>query len=224
MFLAEAKRLWELQVVKGQHRNLPSIQAAILINVVYNVCGLDKLGNVYGVQGLLLAQEIGLFGGNAHIQPERLRCAANFSAWALFNMDSLFAWYFHKEPILHRPPKADLPEMRSQRTWYTEVWLRYPADQYATPSHYGLFFRAMSQFRIILNEVCHAAFSEGSEITADHTRAFGRRLTEWYDQLPTALFPKYIVLPAHFLLQWVFSLFGDLSIRITDELVSNTTL
>lgn len=54
MFLAEAKRLWELQVATGCNEKLTSVQAVFLINAVINNCGLDKLGKLYGLQGVSL--------------------------------------------------------------------------------------------------------------------------------------------------------------------------
>lgn len=171
LFLAEAKRIWELQVVSNRHRSLTSVQAVVLINVIYNICGLDKIGDVYGLQGFALAQEIGLFDGNAHTQSRRLRDATDFTAWGLFNLSSHLAWQFFRRSYLEPPSNAELPDPIAEAAWYGEVWMRYPTDQYVTPSYYGLFFRAICQFRVILNDICNVAFSSNSKITVSQVRA-----------------------------------------------------
>jgi hypothetical protein len=76
-----------MQAIEDGYRNLASVQAATILNIVYNVCALDKIGNVYGLQALAIAQDLRLFNGNAHVKSERVRNARNFTAWALFNMD-----------------------------------------------------------------------------------------------------------------------------------------
>ena len=91
LFLVEGKRILELHVVSDRHHSLTLVQALIPVNVVYNICGLDKLSNAYGLQDLTLAQKIGIFDDNAHSQSRRLRHATNFTAWGVFNMDSLYA-------------------------------------------------------------------------------------------------------------------------------------
>lgn len=182
---------------------MTSIQAVVIINVIYNNCGLDKLGDLYGLQGFALAQEIGLFDGNDHIQSRRLRDVANYSAWGLFSMDSLFAWQFLRKPFFPRPPKFQLPDAIAQVAWYGELWIKYPGDQHMTPSHWGLFFKALSEFNIIVSDACSSTFTSGAKMTSTQARAIGKRLKAWYDQLPAVLDPKYMVLPAHFLLQYV---------------------
>jgi uncharacterized protein (UPF0371 family) len=76
-----------LQTINGKHRSLASIQAAMLINVVHSLSGLDKLGNLWGLKCLTIAKEMRLFDGNAHIESESVRHAMNFTAWCIFNAD-----------------------------------------------------------------------------------------------------------------------------------------
>lgn len=59
----------------------------MIINVVHDVFGLDKIGDTYGLKGYAIAHELRLFDGNAHIQCERVRYARNFTAWCLFIFD-----------------------------------------------------------------------------------------------------------------------------------------
>lgn len=77
-----------MQAINRKYRQLTSVQAALVINFVYNSCGLDKIGDTYGKQGYAIAQEMRLFNGNAHIRSQRVRDARNFTAWSLFNIDT----------------------------------------------------------------------------------------------------------------------------------------
>lgn len=76
-----------MQAINGKHRSLTSVQAAMLINVIHSLSGLDKLGNLWGLHSLTIAKEMRLFNGNAHVASERVRHAMNFTAWCLFNAD-----------------------------------------------------------------------------------------------------------------------------------------
>ncbi|KAH7128720.1 hypothetical protein B0J11DRAFT_604110 [Dendryphion nanum] len=111
-FLAEAKRIWETQAIDGRNQNVASTQAAMIINIVYSLCALDKLGHVYDLQGIAIAQNLRLFDGSAHIKSERLRNARDFT---------------------------------------TEICKSYSLSQTVSPSYYGHVFKAVSDFRVILN-------------------------------------------------------------------------
>jgi hypothetical protein len=70
----------------GQYRSLTSTQVVLITSLVYNYCGLDKLGSIYGLQGLTIAKDLRLFHGSAHVRSERIRDARHFTAWSLFNI------------------------------------------------------------------------------------------------------------------------------------------
>ncbi|KAL6711313.1 hypothetical protein ACN47E_005844 [Coniothyrium glycines] len=200
-FLAEARRLWELETVNGKNHSLASVQAALTINVVYNICGLDKVGSAYGLRAIDWAHEMKLFDGNAHIQCERLRDARNFTAWSLYNFESHLAWHFFRQPLLNKPPSYELPDPHEKPAWYGEIWTRYPLSPSLSASSYGHLFKSTTEFRVILNELCFACFGEReSLLPARQAMVFVSRMLEWYKNLPKALTPKYIVLPAHFLI------------------------
>ncbi|KAF2624882.1 hypothetical protein BU25DRAFT_347202 [Macroventuria anomochaeta] len=201
-FLAEARRIWELQTINGRNRTLTSIQAALMINIVHNLFGLDKLGNLYGLQALAIAREMLLFDGNADDTCERVRHAKNFTAWCLFNTDSIsyLNWQFFRPPFLSEAPKFRLPDPSVEATWYGEIWTRYPLSPTLSQAHFGHYFTAISHFRVILGELCHASFGKNSKLPAQQAMIFVRRLLEWFQTLPTVLKPMHIVLPAHFLM------------------------
>ena len=60
----------------------------MIINVVVNLYGLDKVGDLYGLQGLAIAKELGLLEGNEHISNERERHDTNSTAWCFFSIDT----------------------------------------------------------------------------------------------------------------------------------------
>ncbi|KAF3011042.1 hypothetical protein E8E13_011043 [Curvularia kusanoi] len=108
-FFAEAKRIWEMQMVTGENRNLTSIQAAMVMNIYLNLSGLDKLGDLYGVRGIEIAKEMRLFDGNADVASERLRHARNFTAWCVFSIDVQLSLLFFRPALLSSPPQFKLP-------------------------------------------------------------------------------------------------------------------
>lgn len=84
-FLAEARRIWELRAGDLQ---ITTLQAAVLLNVIYNFCGLDKIGVVYGAQAVTMAYDLRLFGGAVNSNDQRQQHARDFTAWAVFNFET----------------------------------------------------------------------------------------------------------------------------------------
>ena len=84
-FLAEAKRLWELQTAVSQ---LTTIQAAILLNLLVNYCGLDRIGKTYGTKAFELTRKLGLFDMAKAPGNERTKKGMVFTAWAVYNWDT----------------------------------------------------------------------------------------------------------------------------------------
>lgn len=94
-----------------------------------------------------------------------------------------------------------LPDPSKDAQWYGEIWVQYPLNQSRSPLHFGQVFRARCQFRIIMNEYCRIAYSEGPGLTFEKANELCTRLRSWYDGLPGPLLPKTIVLPGHLQLQ-----------------------
>ncbi|KAL7793630.1 hypothetical protein V8C37DRAFT_378517 [Trichoderma ceciliae] len=199
-FAAEAKRLWEIEAAEPR---ITTIQAGIVFNVFYNLCGLDEIGQVYRIHALALAHEIRLFDGpvvdeqSRDAQSDRIQKGKAFLAWALFDWETLVGFSFMFAPLLKEPPNWPLPDPSEDAQWYGEVWLKYPLTRSLSPSYFGQVFKTRSQFRVIMNEFCQAAYSEGSTIMLDRANELRLKLTSWYDGLPGPLLPKTIVLPGH---------------------------
>jgi hypothetical protein len=86
-FLAEAKRIWELEASKPR---ITTIQAGIIFNVIHNLCGLDEIGQAYRVHAIALAHKIRLFDGtlDQHGQNDRMWNGKAYAAWALYNWET----------------------------------------------------------------------------------------------------------------------------------------
>jgi hypothetical protein len=81
-FLAEAKRLWEME--QFGPKSLTTLQAALVINVSYNSDSMDKLGVTYTVQAMAMAEELDIFGSLATVTNGRMRQSYTFTAWCLY--------------------------------------------------------------------------------------------------------------------------------------------
>jgi hypothetical protein len=83
-FLAEAKRLWEIETMSSRVR-LTTIQASVLLHLTNVMNAIDAVGSTYTEKAVDMAHRIKLFGPNDTIQDTKRRTARVFTAWALFN-------------------------------------------------------------------------------------------------------------------------------------------
>jgi hypothetical protein len=84
-FLAEARRLWELE---AHIPRITTVQAGILFSVYYNLCGLDTVGQAYRMQAINLAHEMRLFDDAVREGDERTERGRRYAAWTLFNWET----------------------------------------------------------------------------------------------------------------------------------------
>lgn len=80
--MSEAKRLWELET--SDSRLLAKLQATMLINILYNISGIDKIGNTYIAHAAALVENLALFDSTAHIEDARLRLSREYTAWCFY--------------------------------------------------------------------------------------------------------------------------------------------
>jgi hypothetical protein len=83
-FLAEAKRLWEIETMTNRVR-LTTIQASVLLHLSNVMNAIDGVGSTYTELAVDMAHKIKLFGPNGTTQDTKRRNARVFTAWALFN-------------------------------------------------------------------------------------------------------------------------------------------
>jgi len=87
-----------MQITSRKYRHLASVQAVYIINVVFNLQGLDKVGDTYNLKGMAIAQELRLFNDNTRILSKRVRNARKFTAWCLFGIDRYALYLNHTLP------------------------------------------------------------------------------------------------------------------------------
>ncbi|KAF3799371.1 Nitrogen assimilation transcription factor nirA [Colletotrichum gloeosporioides] len=194
-FLAEAKRLWELQASEPR---VTTIQAGILFSVFHNLCGLDEIGQPYRIHGVKLALKLRLFSKSSCGNNDSKRKGWAYTAWALYNWETLVAFSFMIPPLVKEPPDWPLPDPTREGDWYGEIWLQYPLVSDLQPTQFGHIFRTRAKFRVIMNEYCDAAFSPNGVISLDQANRLHERLRRWYSDLPEPLTPMMIALPGHF--------------------------
>ncbi|KAH7215812.1 hypothetical protein DER44DRAFT_806843 [Fusarium oxysporum] len=186
-FNAEAKRLWELE---ASIPCMTTIQAGILFSVFHNLCGLDEVGKPYRVHAVALANQLRIFDTIDIDQSKRIQRGTQNLAWAMYNWETLSAFSFMLSPLIKEPPKWPLPDPSEDPSWYGEIWVKYPLNHGLSPMYLGEVIHARSQFRIIMNEFCDAAYSEGSKVGVNLAYQFRERLQEWYENLPASLTPR----------------------------------
>ncbi|KAK4673334.1 hypothetical protein QC763_110990 [Podospora pseudopauciseta] len=213
-FLAEAKRLfeveaevprpsmldpeWQQKYHDWECRRLTTVQAALLLNVIYNLNGSDRLGWRYTIRAVEMAHEIRLFQAvPSHVSSD-IRCAREFTAWCLFTWQSLSSYHYLKPPLMARPPETPLPDPSKNPQWWGELWIRYPQTPARLPTHHGHLAKARADFWTIMNDFSLLSFSQPHvKMPLDQVVGFYNRLRGWLQNLPEPLTPKRLVLPHH---------------------------
>lgn len=99
-FLAEAHRL---RMLEGGAEKLTTVQALIMINIIYNSMGKDRIGSEYLPPAISMAINLDIFSpsskenGTIHDGEERLVRAV--TAWGLYDWQR---YSYHRDPIHSR--------------------------------------------------------------------------------------------------------------------------
>ncbi|KAL7952129.1 hypothetical protein V8C42DRAFT_306225 [Trichoderma barbatum] len=195
-FLAEAKRLWEL---KSESADLPTLQAAVIMNIVYVHHGIDKLGMIYLKRAIAIAEALELFRGSSRIHNSTLRHARDFTAWGLYNYQVMMGYYYYRPPMITNPPVPALPDPDSEPSWYGDFILKYPANNTFTPLYFPHFFNAISRFRIFLSAIATKLYkpdNTGRSLPAKAKSDLRAKMESWLACLPIPLHPSNIVFPS----------------------------
>ena len=195
VFLAEARRLWELEAKKPL---ITTIQAAVALNLVYNMSGLDEIGRAYGVQAVTLARNMNLLEGCVEGDNPREIQGRVFTAWMIYNIETMVAFHFKHLPLLPTSPAVYLPDPQLEPEWYGDIWLKYPMTQVLTSTSFAAFFDAKCSLRTIISDICQAYFADDVVVTWELALSLHYKLDSWLSQLPKCLTAKYIVFPGQF--------------------------
>ncbi|KAG7425123.1 Nitrogen assimilation transcription factor nirA [Fusarium oxysporum f. sp. raphani] len=198
-FLAEAKRLWAVE--ESGERSLTTLQAALIINTIVNMFGIDKLASAYLGQAIDIAHELGLFESTTYIMHKKLRHSYDLTAWSLFHWQCTLSFQFQTAPMLRTPPQSPLPDPDRDPDWYSEIWLKYPSTSVLVPMQYRYTFKAKVEFSLVLNTAMLQAYTSESDNQVVRSGT-GRiietveKLEAWYRTLPGPLLPSNIVFPS----------------------------
>ncbi|KAI9686064.1 MAG: hypothetical protein M1822_004047 [Bathelium mastoideum] len=205
-FLAEAKRLWELE--QGAKSSLTTIQAALVINVILNMQSMDKLGMTYTVQALNMAHKLGLFGPLTHLRSKRRQDSFALTAWNIYFWLSLSAYHFMVPPLVREPPATALPDPMRSAKFYPELWVQYPLNERLRPMNHGLLFKAKMDFMLIINRFSAKVFerkgTQYDEPSTELLREHIIQLQHWYSSLPIPLSSTMIVYPTQLKLHLLY--------------------
>ncbi|KAG7141268.1 Nitrogen assimilation transcription factor nit-4 like protein [Verticillium longisporum] len=167
-FLAEARRLWEIEMQSGEDK-IVTVQAAMVMCAGYSTTGLDQLGRKYLGQGVRMAERLQIFGSLDHIKNPLRRRVYAFTAWALFGYQGMFAFHMWQQPLLTTPPIELLADVKAGNGEYGEIWVKYPSAQMPTSVHFGETFVIFSQLRTIMAQIADLAArkrAQGTKLTA----------------------------------------------------------
>ncbi|KAI8714859.1 Zn(2)-C6 fungal-type domain-containing protein [Fusarium sp. LHS14.1] len=191
-FLAEAKRLWELE--RNSRKRITTLQAGAIICISCNIDGIDKIGASYLAQCIAMGVDMGLFTQTFASKSSRQCTVYAMTAWSLFAWQAMQQFHFYLEPLLSEPPTIELP------TDLGEIFVMYPHAGSPWPVQHSSVFRAIIGFRKIMNEVGIRNFGSGKDqgpLNLDEAMSYRAKLLEWMQYLPTSLSPSQIVLPTH---------------------------
>ncbi|KAI1506222.1 hypothetical protein F5X99DRAFT_426278 [Biscogniauxia marginata] len=145
-FLAEARRLYDLEKA---HPTITTVQAAAIIHLEYYINGIEEVGWAYLRESIDMARRLEIFKFDPTKNREFQLVAAT-TAWGLFNWQALIAYHTFQPPLLPYPPQFSLPE---QELEHMELYVKYPQGQEPINTYNGLVFKAVSDFRVIINDV-----------------------------------------------------------------------
>ncbi|KAI1759115.1 hypothetical protein GGR53DRAFT_524115 [Hypoxylon sp. FL1150] len=191
-FLAEACRLFELEQTNP---TITTVQAGAIINLTTNINGIDDISWGYMDKSIKMAESISLFSPGLD-ESREWQLSASATAWSLFNWQAFAAFHTFQPPTLKIPPARPLPEVED----YGEIWVKYPHGREPIPMFNSLVFRAVSEFRVIMNDITRLSYSRPKcfdRMSLDAAIVYRSRLLAWYDSLPGPLQARNIALPCH---------------------------
>ena len=199
-FLAEARRLWDLEM-KGKPR-VTVIQAALVLSLTYVFNSLDGLSTFFLEQAITMGERMHLFEANNCEQDPKMAKARLFTAWKIFSWQMMFDYSYFRPPHMKDPPQIPLPDVELEPQWYGEIWVQYPHDQNLTPLHLGHHMKAEAGLYTAINELGYLCFGRSSRsLTTNEILTLKRKFDAWKEALPKTLQPGELVIPLHFSLQ-----------------------
>ncbi|CAN9446427.1 unnamed protein product [Alternaria alternata] len=207
-FLAEARRLWELET--ADNVRLTTIQAAIVLHLIYNMIGVDRVGSNFTRQAIAMSHELNLFKSPHHINSRKMRNARIMLAWGLFDWCLFDAYYMFRIPLLKDPPEMPFPDPLTDPGFHDEMWLRYPFATSTVPAYYAHTITARRHLNQIKNDIVYKVRSRNvleGPVLFSTILDLNERLDSWFQNLPLAMQARNIVFPPQLEVHIVIELF-----------------
>ncbi|KAF5571266.1 C6 transcription factor [Fusarium phyllophilum] len=199
-FLAEARRIRELEAHKD---SLTTIQAHLVTALTYNMNSMDEIGLSYIVQAISMGDRMKIFDTFPSTMDDKSKTARGLTAWALFNFQAIFSFHFFRPPLIKSRPKFPLLDPQDRAAWYPEIWIMYPLSQNPVSIQLGDHFKALSEFRSLINNIGGYAFlglQAQRKLTLKESWNFYLTLKKWYNELPSSLSTRDAILPNQLLI------------------------
>lgn len=202
-FLAEARRLWDLE--SAGIPCVTTVQAALFLSLIYSDGSLDNLATSFLDHALSVGKRINMFDISDSRNGVGLEMtkAHLFTAWRVFAWQTMFNYSFFRPPLMEYPPGQRLPSMEADGEWYGETWVLYHGDQNPTPLHIGHYMLAEAKLYTIINDLGFLCFGGSTQklLTSSEIMSIKEDLDVWKENLPGVLQPRMLVFPLHFSLQ-----------------------
>ncbi|KAJ8113741.1 hypothetical protein OPT61_g4193 [Boeremia exigua] len=149
-FLAEARRLWDLEPTEEPH--ITTIQAALALSQTYIINSLDGLSTFFLEQAIKMGQHMHLFD-ISNTEDARMAKARLHTAWKTFSWQSMLAYAYFRAPHMKDPPQIPLPDMeidsqceilslkRKFETWKAALPETLQPGALVLPHSFSLHFR-----------------------------------------------------------------------------------
>lgn len=227
-FLAEARRLWELEAGKS---SVTTVQAGLIISITCNIDGIDKIGWSYLHQAVDMARNMQLFKSSVALKDLKARAVRSITAWSLFSWQAMACFQFFRTPLLKEPPEWALSDPSTDASWYGETWVKYPLSEELLSTNHSHVFYSIAQFRVILNEIANQSFGHSGSrkgLSLEETYKYSLRLEEWFQNLAEPLSAKNVVLPSQLKLHMhyyivIINIFGAHAVATAERFIFHTS-
>ncbi|KAL1297735.1 hypothetical protein AAFC00_006274 [Neodothiora populina] len=184
-FFVEADQLWRLEEGK---ESLACIAASGLLHGLHTCRGKDKVGLTYLVQGVRMAQDMGLFRKKTaaeiyDVNQPQLRHGRAVVAWGLYAYVVSHSMYMHRDSLIRTPPPVPIPGVYPMLE-------SVPVPVFRDSWQLSETFDAACRLWVIVKDLLPLYYKEDEPIQAETnglTEAvvlLHRRLQDWGDSLP----------------------------------------
>ncbi|PNP78142.1 hypothetical protein FNYG_08459 [Fusarium nygamai] len=164
---------------------ITTLQAAMVLNPVYNMSSMETQGLSFGAQALALSHKLGILESLPTELDQRQHHVIQYYTYV-------------KPPHFRQPPQTPLPDPEKNAQWYEEIAFRYPHSRTVSSQDFANLFKARCEMVQIANQVsmgmCQRK-NEGESPPSEELLGLLDRYQDWFSKLPPCLHPSRIVYP-----------------------------